>query len=58
MGIVKRTVTYPDGRVIETEIDTTKKTKKRTESKKDVPKSKSKEAGKPVRKAYTTSSKA
>lgn len=56
MGIVKRTVTYPDGRVVEQEVDMTKKTKKRTESKTDVPKRKPEETGKPVRKAYSTTS--
>lgn len=56
MGIVTRTITYPDGRVEETIVDMAKKTSKKKVSKSDESKSKPVEKRKSVRQAYKTSS--
>jgi hypothetical protein len=57
MGILKRTRTYPDGRVVVEIIDMSEeKAVKRKESKTDGSKDKPKKAREPVSKAYTTSS--
>lgn len=59
MSNVIRTLTYPDGTVVEEVIDMSKqKVTKTKASKPDESESKPKEARKPARKAYTTSSKA
>lgn len=57
MSNVKRTITYPDGRVVEEFIDMKKhKVTKKKVSKPDDVESKPKEERKPFRKAYTTTS--
>ena len=59
MSNVTRTITYPDGRVVEEVIDMNKqKVTKTKESKTDEPKDKPKAKRKSVPKTYTTNSEA